>query len=165
MILGTTYINVNIERIGPKKGTLRSIGSSHDATEASVCSAAYTANSLESRHGHPEKEFSMSLCTALCQTIILPMGEVHLHVRSNVRGVRMVKLQENLVKHHQAFVVQGIAEIVPTPTFTIEIAASSGQQLLLPKRLKVSTCVETHTCWCIHKAQPHRRRAQHPKTV
>lgn len=129
MILRIAYINENIDMISPKKGILKPTGPSSVAIEESVGSTAYMADILETKQGHPKDVFNKYHCTAVCQSTIRSMSEAYLYATTNDRGVRLDTSYKYLVKNYQAFVAQGIVEIVPTQSFIVKMANWSSQQM------------------------------------
>lgn len=87
MNLETTYIIEPVEKISPKKITMRSYGSIHVRIEESLDSAAYKPNSPESKQSHLEDELSNYPCSTVCQKIIAFMGDVELHMKSSTWAV------------------------------------------------------------------------------
>lgn len=89
-ILATAYIDKNIEKINHKKGTLKATGWSPVTIEKSIGNVAYITNRVEKKKESSRDDQNECLCTAVIQKIIPTMSEVHLHVRSNAQGVRLV---------------------------------------------------------------------------
>lgn len=89
MILGTAYINGNVEKISLEKIILKAIGSNHAAIEKSVGSGAYMVNSLEPKQKPREKNYREYPCFAVYQSIISPVDEAYLYFRSNTKSVQL----------------------------------------------------------------------------
>lgn len=75
------------------------------------------------------------------------MSEVYLHVRSNAHGVQLIALHKNSFRKCNALVGQGITDATPTQPFVIKMANQSSQWMLMPKSMKVVTCLEAPTSW------------------
>lgn len=114
MILGTAYINEDIEEIIPEESTLKPAGLILVAIEKSVSNTTYLINDVKPGQSRFEDEFNKYPCTAVCHRIILSTSELYLHATSNTQGVRLVTTHENLVQNRQALVAQGIVKIVST---------------------------------------------------
>lgn len=69
MILGAVYINENIEKLSPKKGTLKPTGSSLVAILKIAGNATYMADNVESKQKQFEDEFNQYACGAAYQKI------------------------------------------------------------------------------------------------
>lgn len=122
MILGTANIEKDIEKMKLEKSTLRSSSPSSIAIEESVENAIYIANNVETKKRNPREDYNKYLCTAVFQKIIPPRSEVHLHLQSDARGVRLVASHGNLVKNCQTVAAQGLVEVVSTNPFIIMMA-------------------------------------------
>lgn len=121
MIMGTSYIQKEIEKIIFKKTTLKPTGSRPVATKENVDNDARFENSAGTKKENPSVDYSSCPCTVISQQATSPMDEACLFVKSNVWVVRLVKSHVKLVKCLHAFVAYGIVEEVPTRPFLIKM--------------------------------------------
>lgn len=66
------------------------------------------------------------------------MREAYLYTKSCPRSVQLVTSHENLVRNHQAFVVQVVAEMAPIQPFIMKVANRPGLLMLDIKKKETS---------------------------
>lgn len=126
---------------------MKTIRSSSLSIEESNGTAVYLTNNLKSKHGYSGNKFNKYPCTAVCQRIIPPVSEKHLHLRVYAQDVRLATLHENLVINRQALVPQCIVEVASAQPFFAKTANWSSHQMIVPKQMKVATCEAAPSSW------------------
>lgn len=137
-ILGTTYICENIEKIGPKSGTLMPVGLSSVAMDESNGAATNTTN-VHNGEMSAEEDIEYA-CVTVRQRKILLLSEAHLNVRTDARGVQLVTTPKNRSRRCRALILQGIAGMVFYSPVLLKAANWITTPIDISKRLNVAPC-------------------------